>query len=274
MAAWSLLPEACRAFNERCSSPTSVRSVASRCRSDSSSTSRSAGRAVSNESPVLVWRTWVAIATPSSRHRIRASAPKTVRPRRRNPRGCNSPIVGFGWCGPSSCRPCWSASSALSAFSASAWGDSAVVSSASGSVSLMSAVYPLRPEESASQRRGVAEDADAQHDDDRRRQLCPDAQLVADVDDQCRDQHVEDERHHEDLRVENPFQVCPQPAEHRVEGGDDRDRQIGLDGLRNAGMKDQAQHDTDGQRCDTDHPCSASATCTFCTTTNQSVWRT
>src|ERR1700742_85499 len=215
MAAWSLLPDACKAFNERCSSATSVFSVASRGPSKSSSTSRSAGRAVSSESPVLVWRTWVAIATPSSRHRIRASVPKTVRPRRRNPRGCNSPIAGFGWCGPSSCRPCCSASAACStsagfpAFSPSGWSDSAAVSSASGSVSLMSALYPLRAEESAPQRRGVPEDADTQYDDDRRRQLRADAQLVADVDDQRRDQHVEHERHHEHLRVENPLQVRP-----------------------------------------------------------------
>src|ERR1700722_1319432 len=219
------------------------------------------------------------MATPSSRHKIRASAPKTLRPRRRNPRGCNSPIAGFGWCGASSCRPCCSASWPSWAVSASGWCDSAVVSSASGSVSLMSASYPLRPEESAPQRRGVAEDADAQYDDDRGRQLRADAQLVTDVDDQRRDQHVEDERHHEDLRVEYPLQVCPQPTEHRVECGDDRDRQIGLDDLRHAGMKDQAQHDTDDQRCDTDHRCSASAIWMFCTrfsrtTTNQSVWRT
>ncbi|CNH92563.1 Uncharacterised protein [Mycobacterium tuberculosis] len=81
MAAWSLLPEACSEFRVFCRSATSVLSVASRCRSESSNTNRSAGRAVSSESPERVWRAWVTIAIPSTRHNTTASAPNANRVR-------------------------------------------------------------------------------------------------------------------------------------------------------------------------------------------------
>ena len=66
---------ACSGGQVRCRSATSVFSAASRCCSESSSTSRSAGRAVSSESPDSVCRTWVTIATPeqqAQQHRQRA----------------------------------------------------------------------------------------------------------------------------------------------------------------------------------------------------------
>ncbi len=51
IAAWSLLPAVCIESRVRCSSATSVFSAASRCCSEPSRTSRSAGRAVSSASP-------------------------------------------------------------------------------------------------------------------------------------------------------------------------------------------------------------------------------
>ena len=111
IAAWSLLPDACSGASVRCRSATSVFSAASRCCSESSRTSRSAGRAVSSESPDSFCRTWVTIAMPSSTHSSAASAPNTScdRPRRSTPRdaaGCRSPICGAGSSGGSSWRPC------------------------------------------------------------------------------------------------------------------------------------------------------------------------
>ena len=63
--------------------------------------------------------------------------------------------------------------------------------------------------------------------DDRRGQLGANPELVADVHEQRRHQDVEDERDDEDLRVEDVLEIGLQTAEHRVEGGDDGDRQVG-----------------------------------------------
>src|SRR5690625_1092024 len=189
MAASSLLPDSCSSLRVCCSSATSVLSAASRWRSESSSTSRSAGRAVSSASPDSFWRTWVTIATPSSRHISIASTPNSgperpprrpstpSRPRRGDPP--SSPGVSG-----SSCRPC-----------GAAW-----LSVTSGS------------EQPSPQRGGIAEDADAQHHDDRGGQLGADPQLVAEIDDQRGDQDVEHERHHEHLRVEDALEVGAQTA--------------------------------------------------------------
>ena len=87
MAAWSLLPDAWSDASVRCRSATSVFNAASRCCSESSSTSRSAGLAVSSESPESFCRTCVTIATPSSTHSSAPSAPNTScdLPRRSTP---------------------------------------------------------------------------------------------------------------------------------------------------------------------------------------------
>jgi len=77
--------------------------------------------------------------------------------------------------------------------------------------------------------------------------------LVPDVDDQRGHADVEHERNHEDLGVKDPFEVSTQPTEHRVQRSHHRDRQIGLDDLRDGGVKDQAQHDAHRKRRDTDH---------------------
>jgi hypothetical protein len=62
-----------------------------------------------------------------------------------------------------------------------------------GFVLPMGVAHDLRTEQPASQRRCVAEDPDAEHDDDRGGQLGADPELVAEVDDQRGNEHVEDE---------------------------------------------------------------------------------
>src|ERR1700758_2676442 len=145
---------------------------------------RSAGRADSNASPVLVRLTCVAIATPRTTQRMTARTPKALG--RRSPpnllRGCTSPICGGVASGGGSWRP-WCVESASCSFTRS------------------------RSEQLAPQGGGVPENPNAQHDDDRCRQLRANAELIAEVDDQRRDQHVEHERDHEDLGVEDTVQV-------------------------------------------------------------------
>ena len=65
-------------------------------------------------------------------------------------------------------------------------------------------------------------------DDDAGRELGPHAELVTQEDDEGRDHDVGQERHDEDLVVEDPVQHGPHRTEHRVERGDDGDRQVGL----------------------------------------------
>jgi len=77
-------------------------------------------------------------------------------------------------------------------------------------------------------RGGVAEDADPQHDDDGGGQLRADAQLVTEEHDQRGDDDVRHEGDHEHLGVEDPVEPRAEAAEHGIEGGDDRDRQVGL----------------------------------------------
>src|SRR5690349_12680753 len=81
-------------------------------------------------------------------------------------------------------------------------------------------------ENPSSDRRRVAEDADAEHDHDRGRELAADAELVAEVDDQRGDEHVRHERDDEDLGVEHVVEPRSHPTEHCVQCGHDGDWQI------------------------------------------------
>ena len=80
-------------------------------------------------------------------------------------------------------------------------------------------------------------------------QLGADADLVAHVDDRGGDQHVGDERDDEDPVGEDALQVGPEGAEQRVHRGDDGDRQIGLQHLRERRLQQQAEDDP-GQQTD------------------------
>ena len=51
-----------------------------------------------------------------------------------------------------------------------------------------------------------------------------------------RDQHVADEGDHEDLVVEDAVEEGPEGAEHGVERGDHRDRQVGLEASGTSGL--------------------------------------
>ena len=89
----------------------------------------------------------------------------------------------------------------------------------------------------------VGEDPDPEDDDDAGRELAADAELVAEEDDAGRDHHVADERDDEDLVVEDAVEVGAQAAEDGVEGGDDGDRQVGLEAerVRRAGRSARAR---------------------------------
>src|SRR6478735_1170705 len=84
-------------------------------------------------------------------------------------------------------------------------------------------VVPSGLEQLAPDGGGVGEDADTEHDHDAGRQLGADAELVAQVDDEGSDGDVGDERHHEDLVVEDAVEQRPHAAEDGVERGDHRD---------------------------------------------------
>ena len=84
-------------------------------------------------------------------------------------------------------------------------------------------------------------------------QLRADAELVAEEDDQRGDEHVGDERHDEDLRVEDAVQARPHPAEDRVERGDDGDREVRLQPGRHGRAQHQPDDDADDQREGRDH---------------------
>ena len=85
----------------------------------------------------------------------------------------------------------------------------------------------------------IAEDADTEHDHDTGRQLGADAELVTEEDDEGGDDHIGEEGDDEDLVVEDPVEDRPDPAEDRVQGGDDGDRQVGLRPQRDGGVEDQ-----------------------------------
>src|SRR4051794_31262330 len=101
----------------------------------------------------------------------------------------------------------------------------------------------------------VGEDADTEHHDDTGRQLAANAELVAEVDDGSGDHHVAQEGHHEDAVVEDPVEVGAQPAEHGVEGGDDRDGQVGLQPEGHVGLEHDTEDDADHQPERGDHGC-------------------
>src|SRR6185312_13514025 len=97
----------------------------------------------------------------------------------------------------------------------------------------------------AADRGRVGEDPDPQHDDDARRQLRPDAELIAQVDDEGGDDDVREERHREHAVVEDAVEYGPQPAEHGVQGGHDGDRQVRLQPQRHSGLEHETGDDAD-----------------------------
>src|SRR5262245_58141772 len=101
--------------------------------------------------------------------------------------------------------------------------------------------------------RDVGEDPDPEDHDHAGRELATDAELVAEVDDRGRDHHVAEERDHEHLVVEDPVEVGPQPAEHGVERGDDRDREGRLESGGHGRLQDQPEGERDQQPERGDH---------------------
>src|SRR5690625_193799 len=104
-----------------------------------------------------------------------------------------------------------------------------------------------------SDRGDIREDADAQYHDDTGRQLAADAELVAEVDDQAGDQHVRYERHDEDLVVEPAVEERAERAEHGIERGDDRNREVGLQSRRDRWLEHESEHDARDQADNRDH---------------------
>jgi hypothetical protein len=100
---------------------------------------------------------------------------------------------------------------------------------------------------------GVGEDPDAEDDHHAGGELGAHPELVAEVDDHGRDQHVADERDHEDLVVEDPVEEGAERAEHRIERSHDRDRQVGLERQGHVRGERQAEGDPDDQPEDRDH---------------------
>ena len=81
----------------------------------------------------------------------------------------------------------------------------------------------------------------------------PDPQLVAEEHDQRGHDDVGQERHDEDLVVEDPVEHGAQAAEDGVERGHDGDRQVGLDHRRHLGPDQQSDHDSDDEAQYGDH---------------------
>jgi hypothetical protein len=96
-----------------------------------------------------------------------------------------------------------------------------------------------------SDRGGVSEDADAEHDHDRRGQLSADTELVAHEDDQRSDQDVGDEGDHEHLGIEDAVEPGADSAEHRVQCRDHRDGQVRLEPDRHRRAKDEPENHAD-----------------------------
>src|SRR5579859_7205847 len=109
------------------------------------------------------------------------------------------------------------------------------------------------PEQMPADRGRVAEDADAEDDDDGGRQLTADAELVAEEHDQRSDDGVGHERHDEDLRVEDAVESCAYATEHGVECRDDHDRQIRLEPRRNGRAEDESCGNAECERDRGDH---------------------
>src|SRR4051794_13202222 len=99
----------------------------------------------------------------------------------------------------------------------------------------------------------VGEDPDAEHHDHPGGELSADAELVTEVDDQRRDQHVRDERHHEDLVVEDPVEEGAQRTEDGVQGGHHRDREVRLEPHRDVRLEEQSEEDAGEQAEGGDH---------------------
>src|SRR3954469_4178310 len=89
---------------------------------------------------------------------------------------------------------------------------------------------------------GVTEDANPEYDHHCGRELTADTQLVTQVHDQRRNEHVGDERDHEHLRVEDAVEAGTQAAEGGVGGGDEGDWQVGLEPVRHGRAKDETGH--------------------------------
>jgi hypothetical protein len=98
-----------------------------------------------------------------------------------------------------------------------------------------------------------AEDADAEHDDNGCGKLAAHAHVVAEEDDQGGDHDIGDERHDEHALVEDPLEPGAQGAEDRVEGGDQRDGQVGLQPSGSGGLEHQPEHEPHDQGERGDH---------------------
>ena len=75
----------------------------------------------------------------------------------------------------------------------------------------------------------------------------PDTDLVADIDDRRGDQHVGDERDHEDAVGEVTLQVRPEGSEERIHGGHDGNRQVRLQHQGHGRLQEESQHDAGQQ---------------------------
>src|SRR5699024_6487534 len=80
-----------------------------------------------------------------------------------------------------------------------------------------------------------------------------DAELVAEEHEEGRDQHVEQERGDEHVRVEGAVEARPQAAGEGVECGDHGDGQVRLQERGHVGLDDHAQHEAQRQADDGDH---------------------
>src|SRR5689334_13774530 len=111
-------------------------------------------------------------------------------------------------------------------------------------------------EEVPPDRGDVGEDADTEDDDDTGRQLRADSELVPEEDDERRHDDVGEEGDDEDLVVEDAVEHRPDSAEDRVEGGDDRDRQVGLEPEGHVRVDEEPDADT-GEEADEGDHCAA-----------------
>ena len=96
-----------------------------------------------------------------------------------------------------------------------------------------------RPPDSSS----IREDANSQHHNDGRRQLCADANLIAHIDDRGRDQDIGDERHNENPISERALQVRTERPEEGIHRGNNGDRKVRLEDLGNRWLQHDAEHD-------------------------------
>src|SRR4051794_7050392 len=124
-------------------------------------------------------------------------------------------------------------------------------------------VWPVRPirfvmagsrmEEVPADGRDVGEDPDAEDHDDARGQLAAHAELVTEVDDQRGDQDVGDEGDDEHLVVEDAVQEGAESPEDGIEGGHDRDRQVGVEPYRDSRLQQQPHEHAEQQADGRDH---------------------